>query len=156
VTLFSTFRNTALAAVAAGLALSSPARADWLVDDTDTFNGYHVEFITPTFETSALVSTFILNVGSVSQLNYNLATGGTCAIGPNSIQYSSNGCTLAIASGAPKFDFAILTSNPDVYDLAAGGTMTFTQVAAVLEPASLPLLALGLAGLGIALRTRRT
>jgi hypothetical protein len=45
--MFSTFRNATLAAIAAGLALSNPARADWLVDYNDPAFGLQVEFNTP-------------------------------------------------------------------------------------------------------------
>src|SRR5215813_10702627 len=99
--MFSTFRNTALAAVA-GLALVSPARADVLVDFNDL--GVQVEFITPTFETRAATSTFSIDVGEASQFAYNLVSppqGASICILPDRVNTVEDGHGCAFVQIGP-------------------------------------------------------
>jgi hypothetical protein len=155
--MFSTFRNTTLAAIVAGLALTSPARATWLVNyalPSSTGSEAHVQFDIPTFLTSDSTSIFTLNAGTLAPITtfqYNLTGSGTCSVDGSIASAPCDGfiALLSFLNGLSS------TSDPDVFTDTAGGTLTFTNLAAAPEPASLTLLALGLAGLGMVLRTRR-
>ena len=128
--MFSLVRTTALAAVAAGLALSSPARADWLVTYDEPVVPLQVEFDTPTFETSASTNgPFSLNVGAVSGFAYNLTVDGFCSIGGNSISFGGFGCH-ARREGSPTA--SLTTSRP------RRAIPTFIVWASV-EPSRLPI-----------------
>jgi hypothetical protein len=157
VMMFPTFRNAALAVITAGLALTSPARATVLVDYNFTDFGIHVQFDTPTLLPSDTTSTFTLDNGGVTEFQYALpGSGGSC---PLDIGFSAP-CDAFLSPGNPTVtggsSILISTGNPNVFTDFNGGTLTFTQLAAAVpEPGPLTVLAMGLAGLGMVLRTRR-
>ena len=100
----SVFRNAALAGIIVGLALVSPAHANWEVDFNEPAL-VHLQFFTPTFLTSDTTTTFGLVTTSspdpVSQFGYNLAVGATCTFSDgSSFSYPGFGCT-AISFGSP-------------------------------------------------------
>jgi hypothetical protein len=147
--MFTTFRNTALAAAAVGLALISPAQANWLVDFNQPASNrgggiqqVHLQFVTLTFLTSDTTSAFSLATTSdptpISQFSYALTAGETCsAFGFT----AADPCEVTSFGSVLSETLALFeTSNPDVYDTLFAGTLTLTDLAAVPEPASLLLL----------------
>lgn len=163
--MFSVLRNTVLATIT-GLALTSPARAVWLVDfNSPGFGngGAHVEFFTPAFLTRDTTRTFELNIGELTKFHYTLRSAGTCTL-VQGLRFEGPCVAARFSGGAAEHDLLTTTTNPDVYSVPNGGTLTFTNLAvaappdpaAAPEPASLMLLAVGLAGLGMVLRLRRT
>ena len=158
--MFSVFRIAALVAIAVGLAWVTPARATVLVDfdnpGNDRFPVLHVQFDIPTLMTIDETSTFTLNVGdAVDSFFYDLTTSGACTPLNLIQQGPCDGANLNLGGGGSFTATLSPTSNPDVFEDAAGGTLTFTQLAAVPEPTSLTLLVVGLAGLGFVSGQRR-
>ena len=157
----SVFRNAALAGIIVGLALVSPAQANWVVDFNEPAL-VHLQFFTPTFLTSDTTTTFGLVTTSspdpVGQFSYSLAVGGTCTFSDGeSFSYPGFGCT-AISFGSPLVNGdalpLIATGDPHVFAAAVGnGTLTFSNQ--VPEPGTVALLAVALACLSLARRHRR-
>jgi hypothetical protein len=162
VTMFTTFRNTALAAVAIGLALTSSAHADLLlfqwVNGSNTASWEQQSNPMPTSSDSVSTAIGVLNgtettgAGTDSFTTvvfftladfggFDTDTGNIVAEGPQ---------LFTGPTSSPMFSAQTVNLR-----VPAGGTGILT-VTAVPEPGSLPLLVMGLAGLGmVCLRTRR-
>ena len=173
--LFSLLRITALAAVAAGLAFTSAARADviYRVEAAQSGTTYFDATLTQTsFITSSItvpISDFAVAVNSTSftSVAFSVAAlgneDGTCAeFGQSSPCDSITIQNLTVGNGSAFIVPLGALETPGVYPSfepvipAFSWTLTVSAVSATPEPASLAVLAMGLAGLGVVLRTRRT
>jgi hypothetical protein len=165
--MFSTFRNTALAATILALIGALPAHAVPMVhfDFVPTSGPDELLFdlpASPTPPSFTVASGFGMTsvpvtVGGVSETASSIvffdstSSGGFEANGL-SVIYATQGAQLFSGSnGMPTFSVGVHVLAPFLAACCAG-TLTISNAP---EPASLTLMAMGLAGLGVVLRTRR-
>jgi len=164
--MFAAIRNAAIAAITAVLVLggAGQARADILYTVTTgfpaSFSWETTTFLTPPTTPGVPVPV----TGLVSCTLGPPGSSGPCPNTP-SLEFLSASETEASVQATPfksataaflTSDFGAVGSYCDVVlCLPAGADLTVRAVSAAPEPASLTLLALGLAGLGMVLRTRR-
>ena len=168
--MFPTFRNTALAAVAVGLALTGPTRAAPLTYIWDT----NASVTFSDGATGNLVGTFTIDPPgtSLSGSSIVLTRGQEAGTYPPLEAFTVDTLTYGFGSGTARTHLGLsfsedLSTAPQhpllqgaSWAQGAGNSLGDTTggahlAASVSEPASLTLLALGLAGLGVVLRTRR-
>jgi hypothetical protein len=181
--MFCTFRNTAVGATALALAFASPAQANTITFSIDLFSqsfnggisvvgGSYVQFdgstntnlnLTPEVVEAAV----LLDNGSGEGCNVcasstfmgtatsNMTIGGVTQSVSDGFSVNPNTGSLILSGGAPVV-FDLGTFQVTVTPIA---TVFFREAdfleTTISEPASLSLLAMGLVGLGMVLRTRR-
>jgi PEP-CTERM motif len=182
VTMISMFRSTALAAIAAGLALTSPAHANMISNFSGTCTALctgstsgvltltdayvpgtniilqpatFVSFLYQSNDTRIFISGanpcdyLAGSIAADGSVGFLILQGGPLGFGLPVFQDEGGAILVLYQADNGQFTAPGSSGNPEL------GTGSFGPLVEVPEPASLTLLAVGLAGLGMVLRTRR-